>query len=44
MGYDYELVRTKIYSKSANGSVVPTTVKTKKEVIAVAKAIGIFKV
>lgn len=44
MGYNYELVRTKIYSKSANGSVVPTTVKTKKEVIAVAKAIGIFKV
>ena len=44
MGYDYELVRTETYSKSANGSVIPKTVKTKKEVLAVAKAIGIFEV
>lgn len=44
MGYDYELIRGKIYSKSANGTVIPTSVKTKQEVMSIAKAIGIFDI
>lgn len=43
MGYDYELCRGKTYSKSANGTIIPTSVKTKKEVLSIAKAIGILK-
>lgn len=42
MGYDYELGYGRVYSKSANGTVIPSSVKTKKEVYDVAKAIGIF--
>lgn len=42
MGYDYELDYGRVYSKSANGTVIPSSVKTKKEVYDVAKAIGIF--
>ena len=42
MGYDYELCRGKTYSKSANGTIIPASVKTKKEVLSIAKAIGIF--
>lgn len=44
MGYDYELIRGKIYSKSANGTVIPSSVKTKQEVMSIAKAIEIFDV
>ena len=43
MGYDYELCRGKTYSKSANGTIIPASVKTKKEVLSIAKAIGILK-
>ena len=43
MGYDYELCRGKTYSKSANGTIIPAAVKTKKEVLSIAKAIGILK-
>lgn len=42
IGYDYELVEGKLYSKSSNGTVIPTSVKTKKEVLSIAKSIGIF--
>ena len=42
IGYDYELVEGKTYSKSSNGTVVPSSVKTKKEVLDIAKAIGLF--
>ena len=42
MGYDYELMHGKVYSKSANGTVIPSSVKTKKEVLSIAKSIGIF--
>lgn len=44
MGYDYELVRGKVYSKSANGTIIPASVSTKKEVLSIAKAIGIFDI
>ena len=43
MGYDYELCHGKTYSKSANGTIIPAAVKTKKEVLSIAKAIGILK-
>jgi hypothetical protein len=42
IGYDYELVEGKLYSKSSNGTVIPSSVKTKKEVLSIAKSIGIF--
>ena len=42
IGYDYELVCGNLYSKSSNGTIIPNTVKTKKEVLTIAKAIGIF--
>jgi len=42
IGYDYELDYGRTYSKSANGTVIPSSVKTKKEVYGVLKAIGIF--
>lgn len=42
IGYDYELVKGKLYSKSSNGTVIPSSVKTKKEVLSIAKSIGIF--
>ncbi len=45
IGYDYELVKsTKTYAKSANGTVIPHFVKIKKEVLNIAKMIGIFGV
>lgn len=47
LGYDYEYfwVRSgKIFNKSANGTDVPKTVGTKKEVMEIAKAIGIFDI
>ena len=42
LGYDYELAEGKLYSKSSNGTVIPSSVKTKKEVLSIAKSIGIF--
>lgn len=42
IGYDYELGRGKTFSKSANGTIIPSTVKTKKDVILLAHKIGIF--
>lgn len=42
IGYDYELAEGKLYFKSSNGTVIPTSVRTKKEVLSIAKAIGIF--
>ncbi len=42
MGYDYELDYGRVYSKSANGTIIPSSVKTKKEVLSIAKSIGIF--
>ena len=42
IGYDYELAEGKLYSKSSNGTVIPSSVKTKKEVLSIAKSIGIF--
>ena len=41
---EYELCDGKRYTKSANGTVVPGCVATKKEVIAIAKQIGIFNI
>lgn len=43
-GYDYELRQGKCYAKSANGTVIPASVKSKQEVISIAKAIGIFNI
>lgn len=37
---DYEIVKGKTYSQSANGTIIPSTVKTKKEVILLAHKIG----
>lgn len=42
--WEYELVNGKQYGKSSNGTVIPTQVETKKEVMAIAKAIGIFNI
>ena len=42
IGYDHELAEGKLYSKSSNGTVIPSSVKTKKEVLSIAKSIGIF--
>lgn len=43
--YDYFWVNSaKTFQKSANGTEIPKTVNTKKEVIALAKAIGIFDI
>ena len=36
IGYDYELVCGNLYSKSSNGTIIPNTVKTKKEVLTIA--------
>lgn len=45
IGYDeYVLSNGKTFGKSANGTIIPATLKTKKEVMAVAKAIGIFEI
>lgn len=45
MGYDYEWREHRtFYSASANGTVIPNNVKTKKEVLALAKSIGIFNI
>jgi hypothetical protein len=41
---EYELCYGKRYNKSANGTEVPFSVATKKEVIAIAKSIGIFNI
>ena len=42
IGYDYRIAKGKTYSKSANGTVIPSTVKTKKEVILLIHKIGGF--
>lgn len=39
---DYRLCDGKTYGKSVNGTVIPVSVDTKKEVISIIKAIGIF--
>lgn len=39
---DYELCDGKRYGKSANGTAIPSTLPTKKDVLALVKAIGIF--
>lgn len=39
---DYRLCDGKTYGKSANGTVIPRELGTKKEVLAVIKSIGIF--
>lgn len=39
---DYKIVKGKTYSKSANETIIPSTVKTKKEVILLAYKIGSF--
>lgn len=44
IGFDYELRHGKCYSKSANGTVIPVSVKSKQEAINIAKAIGIFNI
>lgn len=41
---EYELTHGKTYFKSANGTEIPKCVATKKEVISIAKAIGIFTI
>ena len=41
---DYELCDGGAFSKSANGTVIPTEVGTKKEVIALARQISIFNI
>ena len=42
--WEYDINYGKCYAKSQNGTVIPTTLKTKKEVIELAKAIGIFNI
>lgn len=42
--WDYHLIDGKTYGKSANGTVIPSQVETKKDVMAIAKAIGIFNI
>lgn len=43
--YDYFWVFSgKMFSKSQNGTEIPRSVRTKKEVLAIAKAIGIFNI
>ena len=45
MGNDYDYFWTKtsnLFAKSANGTIIPKRVGTKKEVIELVKAIGIF--
>lgn len=39
---DYELCDGKRYGKSANGTEIPSTLPTKKDVLALVKTIGIF--
>lgn len=41
---EYRLCDGRVYGKSANGTVIPKSVSTKKEVMAIAKAIGIFNI
>lgn len=41
---DYRLCDGKTYGKSANGTVIPRELGTKKEVLAVIKSIGIFNI
>ena len=44
-GYDYFWVfSNKTFKKSANGTEIPNEVHTKQEVLALAKAIGIFDI
>ncbi len=42
--WDYELCDGKTFGRSANGTVIPQTVETKKEVRAIIKSIGIFNI
>lgn len=44
IGFDYDLVRGKCFIKSRNGVEIPKSVKTKKEVLSIAKQIGIFNI
>lgn len=44
IGHGVELLMGGTYSKSANGTIIPKTVKTKREVMDIAKAIGVFNV
>lgn len=39
---DYELCNGKTYGKSANGTIIPTSLPSKKDVIDLINAIGIF--
>ena len=41
---NYRLCDGKTYGKSMNGTIIPRTVGTKKEVLAIIQQIGIFKV
>lgn len=43
-GKEYEICDGKTYGKSANGTEIPNRVATKKEVISLIKAIGIFSI
>ena len=40
----FELCNGKRFAKSANGTTIPNELNTKKDVIALAKAIGIFNI
>ena len=40
----YEWTLGKVFGKSANGTVIPRNLKTKKEVLELIKAIGIFHI
>lgn len=40
----YSWVNGQLFGKSANGTEIPKTVGSKKEVMAIAKAIGIFEI
>lgn len=42
--YDYFWVFSETFRKSANGTEIPREVHTKKEVLEIAKAIGIFDI
>lgn len=41
---DYELRDGKRYDRSANGTIIPSAVATKKEAVAIAKSIGLFNI
>lgn len=43
-GRCYELCDGKTFSRSANGTVIPSRIETKKEVMSLIKSIGIFSI